>query len=132
MSRRDYSSRSGQLLGNGTLVWANSAAANTAVTLALALPSGQPGVPIEERAVVLVHNPSAVTALTVKYRLKWRDSAGNARSADLTSVAVAVNSTKAFIVDLGILAAGAEIVASNDTVLGGSDGFTAFCQVQQV
>lgn len=132
MSRRDYSGVTGQLLGNGPLTWANSAAQDTEQTLALALPTGQPGTPIEERAVVLVYNPSAVTALTLSYRLKWRDSAGNARTAELASLAVPVSSTKAFVVDVGWLAAGAEIVASNDTVLGGGDGFTAYVQVQQL
>ena len=116
-----------------TAVWANSAAVNTETYTALTQPSPNPG----RLLLVIVRNPSTVTALTGKVRVRYQDPVGGTtRYADYSSPAgvstftVGVNNGdgQAFLVDGGLLTTG-QVMLSNNTVLGGSDGFTASVQV---
>lgn len=106
------------------LTWANSAGAGT-VQEAVGDDAGHtPGA-----AVVLIHNPSAVTALTVRALVRWADTGGVDRDAELTSFGVPANSTQAVRVE-GLGMGTPVIRASNDTALGVGDGFDAELRVE--
>lgn len=109
----------------GAFTWADSAAAGTApAPLVDDDPSHTSGV-----AVVHIHNPSTVTALTITCRLRWADNTGTDRDSDLTSFSVPANSTKAVLVNgygMGL----SVLRATNDTALGLGQGFTARARVE--
>lgn len=133
---------------NTSVAWANSSAANTTKDVDFDVTVDETAkektdLSVSERLrtdtgkyVVLVHNPSAVTALTVKAKSRWTDSAAAARVADLRdgstdkTLAVPANSTKAMVLEGLDVADGARLTLSNDTVLGAGDGFTAQVQVR--
>lgn len=133
---------------NTSVAWANSSAANTTKDVDFATTVDDTGkentdLSVGERLrttsgkyVVLVHNPSAVTALTVKAKSRWTDSAAAAKVADLRdgaadkTLSVPANSTKAMVFEGLDVADGARLTLSNDTVLGVGDGFTAQVQVR--
>lgn len=106
------------------LTWANSAAAGTVQEAVGDDPGHTPGV-----AVVLVHNPSTATALTVRCLLRWTDTGGVDRYGELTSFSVPANSTQAVLVNgLGL---GVPVIrATNATALGVSGGFSAELRVE--
>lgn len=108
----------------GTLVWANSAPAGTVVTEVSTEAAQISGI-----AVVHIHNPSTITALTITLVVRWTDSAGNSRDSVLTTLSVPANSTRAFVVQ-GFGLGTSVLKASNDTVLGVAQGFTAFYRVE--
>lgn len=124
------------LLVNTSAAWANSAAAGTEVDVDVATPAD---LPLNGKVLVLVHNPSAVTALTGRPKVRWVDAATGSRVAIRRSLGAAgtddeldipVNTTKAFVVEGLVVATGGRITLSNDTVLGVGDGFTARVQVR--
>ena len=79
----DYSQVAGDLLANNTATWANSAAANTTVTVATAKPASWTGdTPGDSAVVVLVHNQDGTFDL--------RDYPGLYRRAPFLTVAMAV------------------------------------------
>jgi hypothetical protein len=108
----------------GALTWADSAASGTAQEL-----EGGTGAVFSGPAIVHVHNPSAVTALTVTCRLRWTDDVGTVRDSDLLSFAVPANSTKAVRVE-GFGMGRSLLRATNDTALGIGQGFTARARVE--
>lgn len=114
---------------SGGLTWADSAAANTAQTLVGADPGpGHQG--HVHAAIIHVHNPSTITALTIQPRLRWTDNVGVARDSNLgATFSVPVNSTVAQRVEgFGM---GLPIVhALNATALGAGQGFTARVRVE--
>lgn len=122
-------------LVNGLATWANSAPVNTAVNLDVPIPVRPTPT---GKLLVLVNNPSTVTALTGTLKTRWTDNVPAAQVATLRSgasdvtVAVPANTTKGFVVDLFALADGGRITWTNDTVLGVGDGFTARIQVRQL
>lgn len=119
------SARNAQVDTDKTATWANSAAANTQVTVAVS----QPATPQKNaKYLINVRNPSTVTALTVKVRNTLAAFGGATREAELTSIAVPANSIKSVLVE-GWLAGGGSLLLSNDTVLGAADGFTADIRV---
>lgn len=104
----------------GAMTWAASAAAGTEpAPLVSSDTSHTPG-----PAIVHVHNPSTVTALTVTCRLRWTDDGGTDRDSDLTTLAVPTNTTKSFLVE-GFGMGTSVLRAVNDTALGVGQGFTA-------
>lgn len=125
------SSYRGHVLVDDQATWANLASADTEQVVSVPRPSWG-GDPEQAKAVILVHNPSSVTALSGTYRLTFEDSQGTERKADLATFAVATNETKAIVVDVGFTELGAEVALSNDSLLGASDGFSAEVQVQQL
>lgn len=117
------------------LTWANSDAANTQKTYTFT----KPDAPVEEYELV-VYNPSTVTDLTVKIFNIEASLKGSDRDALITTVSIPKSqavtgttiNTYARIVH-GIFNGGnCKIVASNDTVLGGADGFTATFRLREV
>lgn len=112
---------------DGTAVWANSAAVNTAVNIDIALPS-----PLQSDAKYLISiiNPSAVTALTVK--VKNKETFGAAQYPELTTFSVPATTDKAVLVEGWMLGEAGRLTLSNDTVLGAADGFTANVRVRKV
>jgi hypothetical protein len=107
--------------------WPNSAAATTEVTVT--------GTQEEHRgsgaAVVLVHNPNTVTALTVTPRVRMTDRNGTQRLAalpDVPAFSVPANSTEARRIPslVGI----PDLSLKNATALGAGDGFTAEVIIQ--
>lgn len=122
---------SGEQVYDGTVVFANSAAANTQVSTAeIPLPSTLQG---DARYVVTILNPSTVTALTV--RPENRETfAGTARYADLPTFTVPVSSPEGVsrVVEGFLVGEAGRLTLSNDTVLGVAGGFTANIRVRRV
>lgn len=105
------------------ITWANSAGAGTAVDVDV------PGTQVAA-GVITVRNPSAVTALTVKVQGK-ETLGGGARYPEIDSVAVAANSVVQFYVDeLWLMGEGGRLHITNDTILGGADGFTGQVRIR--
>jgi hypothetical protein len=115
---------------DGTAAWANSAAQNTAVNIDITPPTVLQG---DALNLLIVTNPSTVTDLTVVVKNKGTFG-GTARYPELTRYAVAKNLAegKTFLVQGWMLGEGARLTLSNDTALGGSDGFTAYVRVRKV
>ncbi len=116
-----------------TFTWANSAAANTEVSNDIALPdTWQP----DARYLIIVRNPSAVTALTGKIKLKATSLGGADRYPRLKggdfSVSANVPEGEAVLVEGWMLGDGARLTLSNDTALGAADGFSATVRIIQV
>lgn len=122
------------MVARKTATWANSAGANTEVDVNIdfsELPQS-----LISKYLVLVHNPSAVSAITGTIKTRFTDDAGVARAAtkrtttpaDETIVAAAAT-TRGFVVEGFHAAQGGRITLKNDTVLGVGDGFTAKVEV---
>lgn len=136
-------------VANTSVAWANSSAANTTKDVDFDPTVDEFGKYIEAlspekqrshtgKYLVAVHNPSIVTALTVKAQVVWDDDAATERVADLRdgstdiTLAVPTNSTKAMVFEgLGV-GKKARVRLSNDTLLGASDGFTARVTVRSL
>jgi hypothetical protein len=115
-----------QVSTDKTAAWANSAAANTEVNLDFTQPGN-----FTSKHRVQVHNPSSVTALTVKVQ-NTVSLGGSSRQALLQTISVGTSSTKETLVE-GMFGGtdGVRLTLSNDTVLGLSDAFTADVAVRQ-
>jgi hypothetical protein len=109
-----------------TFTWANSAGANTEATVDIPKP-----VVNYRMYQVTVYNPSTVTALTVKLEPVKQQLASATRYPVLRTFSVAANSVycENFY---GIFTGDLRIAASNDTILGGSDGFTATIRIEEI
>jgi hypothetical protein len=118
-----------------TVTWANSDAANTQKTVTFAKPS----TPMSEYELV-VYNPSAITDITVKiFNVETGLGSGD-RDALLTVVNIpkaqaltgtTINTHIKLI--SGMFNGGAcKLVLSNNTVLGASDGFSAYVRLREV
>ena len=102
--------------------WAASAAANTENIVAGTIEEKH-GV---SEAVVMIHNPSTVTALSVTPRIRFTDSGGTIRTATLADTAaftVAANTTSVKRVP-GVMGI-PDLSIKNNTALGVGQGFTA-------
>lgn len=125
-----------QSLYSNTQTWANSAAVNTEKTVDIAASSTD----LAARDIlIVVRNPSAVTAVTVAVKNTYTDpNGGTTRYAKLTSFTAAVVGTspddggESFLVSGALVSGGCRLSLKNATVLGGSDGFTASVQVYQL
>lgn len=111
-----------EIIAEGTATWANSAAAGTEQNIDITDVRGG-------NSVIVVHNPSTVTALTVSVRDVETLNAA-ARYAQRTSFSVAANSDGSFAVENWPVG-NARLVLSNDTALGLTDGFTAHVRVRR-
>lgn len=121
---------SGEQVFDGTVVFANSAAANTHVSTAeIPLPSTLQG---DGKYVVTILSPSTITALTVRPENK-ETFAGTARYADLPAFTAPINVGGVSRVIEGFLVGEAgRFTLSNDTALGVADGFTASIRVRRI
>jgi hypothetical protein len=121
-------------IADTTRAWANSAPLNTELTVDVA--PGSPGLGGRD-VLVIIRNPSAVTALTVASENTWTDSNGGAtryaKSTFFTAAATATNGDgEAFLVAGALVTGGCRISLKNTTALGVADGFTASVQVWQL
>jgi hypothetical protein len=124
-----------RLLLEAQATWANSSGANT--TKDIDIP-GDGDVGGKADVLIEVRNPSAVTALTVT--AKDKELAGTAFGGGSTryvqvakfAAGVPVNTPEAIslVVKDWDLGGGGRVTLSNDTILGGADGFTADVRVK--
>lgn len=108
--------------------WADSAAANTEVVIT----GDDDGRFYGRKAVIVVHNPSAVTALSVTPRVRVTDRNGAERLAEMLDAAaftVPANSTRSKVVD-GMGIGKPDLSIKNVTALGVGQGFTAEVVIQ--
>jgi len=119
---------SGQQVYDGDAVFAASAAANTVADLDVPADT----ITGTDQFVVIVTNPSAITALTVVVRGKETFTAG-VRYPAVQTITVPANTPEGTltVVDGALVGEGARIVVSNNTVLGLGQGFTAEVRVRK-
>jgi hypothetical protein len=120
-------------LFSGSATWASSIGSGIEVTVDLDnMPANMR---VGRLLLVLVRNPSTITALTGQIQVEWND--GSLRFADVSGPGgpstFTVNANngggQAFFVDGGLLAAGGRLSMRNNTALGGGQGFAASVQV---
>jgi hypothetical protein len=118
--------KSARVGADATASWANSASANTEVDNDFPQPATITG-----KHVIVVHNPSAETALTGKAKIILT-LGGTARQATIATFAVAAGETKAVLVE-GLFrgADGVRVTLSNDTALGLAGAFTADLAIRE-
>lgn len=81
---------------------------------------------------IVVHNPSTVSAVKIKLYTVEADFGGADRDSYIDEVVIPVSSTEEVIVG-GLFCGGAlKLVASNNTVLGAGDAFTASVRIREV
>lgn len=124
-----------QVGADQTLTWANSDAENTQKTVSFT----KPAQPLSEYELI-VYNPSTVTDITVKVFNVETSLGGASRDAFITSVSIpksqmvtgtTINTYAKFV--HGMFNGGnLKLVLSNDTVLGASDGFSAYARLREV
>jgi len=127
---------SGTAVGSDQAVtFANSAAANNQQTFTIAAPATGIG-----EYMLTVYNPSAVTDLTVKIYAVAVSLGGANRDALLATVYIpksqsitgtTVNCNSRLVHGI-FCATDLKCVVSNDTVLGGADGFSAYMRLREV
>lgn len=124
-----------QVGADQTITFSNSDPANTQVTNTITKPDN----PVDEYELV-VYNPSTVTDLTVKVFSVQASLGGGSRDALITTLSIpksqtitgtSINTYSHYL--HGIFnGTNCKLVFSNDTVLGGSDGFSAYFRLQEV
>lgn len=121
---------SNSLVYDGTAVWSNSASATTNIDINIPLPSSLQGNATYE---ITVTNPSAVSDITVIVKNK-ETFGGTARYPELTRFGVPKNTVdgKSVLAQGWMLGEAGRLSLSNDTILGASDGFTAYVRVRKV
>jgi hypothetical protein len=118
-----------------TVTWANSDAANTQKTVTFT----KPAIPVSEYELI-IYNPSTITDITVKIFNVETALGGSDRDALLTSVTIPKSQTLTgttinthIKLISGMFNGGdCKLVLSNDTVLGASDGFSAYVRLREV
>lgn len=117
-----------KLLGDFTATWADSAGGATEGG-PIAIDPGDE-LPASGQYLVLVHNPSTVTALTVQPQVKGSFPTAGDQFADLgNGFAVAADDTAALVVDELAFGDGGRLSITNDSALGAGEGFTAEVRV---
>ncbi len=123
------------LVVSTAITYANSASADTQVVKTIPLYSYP-----SYRHLVLVYNPSTVTDLTMKILYVSTTIGGSAYDIFVDQVSIPKAQTltgtalvgKAVIIEGLINGMDAKLIFSNDTVLGGSDGFSAYYEVWKI
>lgn len=128
----------GELVYEGQAAFANSSLVNTLKDLDI--PAG--GILNDDEEMdfsVVVRNPSAVTALTVRLKSKEITDAtfggGATRYPVFQTIAVPANTpegTETLVHGWQLAAAGGRVTVSNDTVLGGADAFNADVRIRKL
>ena len=114
-------------LVNTTKTWADSASVNTTNDVDIALPAA----PNDSNKFTLwVRNPSTVTALNYKVKVKFTISAV-AYYGEIATGSIAANTVKAVVIEGAMVGEAIRITFDNATVLGGADTFTAYIQAWQ-
>lgn len=106
--------------------FANSAAAGTVVDIDVAAVGSWAQ---HRDHLLVVHNPSTETALTIAIHAV-ETLGGSERSAQIQTLAVPANSTRAFLVSSLGFGESSRIRVTNDTALGLAGAFTAVVRVR--
>ena len=128
---------SGEQIGNDlNFVFANSAAANTQLVATVQAPAeGMTTNDPLQAYKIAVHNPSTVTDLTVKLLTVEADLADCLLDTLIVPKAQVITGTTInaheFLTGGMFCGGNLKIVVSNDTVLGGADGFTAKIRIRE-
>lgn len=118
---------SGALVADVSAEFLDSAAKDTQVSVTVPEVSD----PVQAYKVV-VHNPSAISEITLKLYTVEEAFGGADRDSYIDEVVIPVSSTEEVIVG-GLFCGGAlKLVASNNTVLGAGDAFTASVRIREV
>lgn len=119
-----------ELAADVSVSFADSAPQNDTQVADLGLPAKLPG---DGRALVTVHNPSTVSALTVQPQVTETFPTAGEQNGDLGSThAVPTSGTASFVVE-GLLAGeGGRLAVSIDSALGAGDAFTAEIRVRSI
>lgn len=117
-----------RIVGTQDATFANSAAANTAVNVDVAA-SNDPWTQHRDHLLV-VYNPSSVTALTVRV-IAVETLGGGEREALIETLAVPADSARAFLVSSLGFGEISRVQLRNDTALGLTDGFTAVVRIRR-
>ena len=120
---------SNELIENTSVTFADGATVNTEKNVDIALPANLDS---DNLYQLLIHNPSTITNLENRVKVKWTDSGGNVRYSQLTYIKVGTAEGKAVLVQGSMLGEGFRVTISNDTALGTGEGFTAYLQVREV
>lgn len=116
-----------QTVFEGTAVWANSASANTAKTATLTKPLN----PLSEYEII-VYNPSTESDLTCKVYNTELALDGDSRDALLTTLSFPKTVATIRLVHGLFNGCNGKLIFTNDTVIGGSGGFTATYRIREV
>lgn len=128
----------GELVTEAAFVFPNSAGVGTPIDVAVPPDQDMNVGADEQRYEISVRNPSTITALTVRVKtLEKQDAAtggGADRYPEVTNFPVLVNSPegKTQVVEGWDLSRGGRITVSNDTILGGAQGFTGDLRVRRL
>ena len=135
-----YNFVSGRKIGaDNAIVFANNALVNTQVNVDIAIDKTTMSGP-KQRCALEVYNPSTVTDLTIKLMSKAESLGSGTRYALIetltipkaqtitgTAVNAYLNLIEGFFVGGDL-----RLVVSNDTALGGAEGFTAYARLREV
>lgn len=127
--------RETQIGTDQTITWANSDAANTQKTVTFT----KPAIPVSEYELI-IYNPSTITDITVKIFNVETALGGSNRDALLTSINIpkaqtitgTTINTHVKLISGIFNGSNCKLVLSNDTVLGASDGFSAYVRLREV
>jgi hypothetical protein len=126
----------GELIVESQIAFANSAPQNTAVDVDVPSQTESDG---EHEYILTVRNPSAVTALTVHVKTQEKFDATFGGGADhypeLMTFAVPVSTPegKEFTIEgWNLVGTKGRITITNDTVLGGAQGFAADMRLRKI
>lgn len=112
-----------------TATWAESAPQNTAVNIDINTPLYPQ---VNAKYLVLISNPSSVTALSVTAKIISNSFGGMTRYPALSSWSVPTQSSKAVLLEGWLLDSGGRLTLSNDIALDVGQGFTAYIRVIKV
>jgi len=120
---------SNELIENTSVTFADGATVDTEKDVDIALPADLDS---DNLYQLLIHNPSIITNLENRVKIKWTDADSNIRYSQLTYIKVGTGEGKAALVQGSMLGEGFRVTISNDTALGTGEGFTAYLQVREV
>lgn len=112
-----------------TFTWANSSSANTQKTASIVAPTD---LQRDGLYAISVRNPSSVTVLTI-ICINVESLGGNDRDCELARFSCPASGLRTFIIQGWFIGSnGVKLILQNDTILGGSDGFTAQARIRKV
>lgn len=114
---------------DGAFAWANSAPVNTVQSLTVPISGAARQA---KKYHLVIHNPSTVTALAVNVQVGENLAGADRWVNSLAEITVPVNSVYADVVEDLFVGALARIRASNATVLGVADAFTATIRIREL
>jgi predicted Fe-Mo cluster-binding NifX family protein len=113
-----------ELVYAATFAFANSDSAGTIKNIDIPAPIIRPA---SGEYLIAIRNPSSVTALTVN--VTTARNLGTAMYGALTTFGVTASQSRDTAVAFWMVGGNGRLAISNDTILGGSDGFTGYVEV---